>query len=60
MNVLVQTKIVELSRDMRLHHDEWVMLLGTDMTMRCNVVVSSTIEHERIGSMHDQTSFDST
>ena len=59
MDVFEQTKIVELSRYMRLNHDAWVMLLGTKMMMKCNVVVSHKIEHARVGSVCGQTSLDS-
>ena len=59
MNGIEQTKIVELSRDIRLHHDAWIVLLGTEIMMRCNIVVLQKIEHTRIGGMCGQTSFDS-
>lgn len=59
-NCVWTTKIVELSQDMRLHHDAWVVLLGTEMTMRCNVVVLQMIEHARIGGVCGQISFNST
>ena len=52
--------MVELSRDMRLQYDAWVVLLGTEMTMRCNNVVSHMIEHARIDDVCGQTSFNST
>ena len=45
---------------MRLHHDAWVVLLGTEMTMRCNVVVLQMIEHARIGGVCGQICFNST
>ena len=32
--VFEQVKMVELSWDIRWHHNAWVMLLGTEMTMR--------------------------
>ena len=45
---------------MKLHHDAWVVLLGTEITMRCKVVVLQMIEHERIGGVCSQISFNST
>ena len=59
-DIRIFTKMVKLSRDMRLHHHPWVVLLETEMKLRCNVVVSLTIEHARIGIVCGQTSFDST
>ena len=52
--------MVELSRDMRLQYDALVVLLETEMTMRCNNVVSHMIEHARIDGVCGQTSFSST
>ena len=60
MSVLEQTKIIELSRDMRLYHDAWIVLLRIEMTMRCNVVMSHTSEHTRVGGVYGQKSLDST
>ena len=39
--------------------DAWVVLLGTKRTMRCNVAMSQTIEHARVGGVYGQTSLDS-
>ena len=36
------------------------VLLGTEMPMRCNVVVLQMIEHARIGGVCGQISFNST
>ena len=41
------------------HHDAWIQLLGTKMTMRCDVIMSHPIKHAHTKGVCGRTSFDS-
>ena len=47
IDVFEKAKMTDVSRDMGQHHDAWIMLLGTKMTIKCDVVSQRLNMHAR-------------
>ena len=58
-DVSKQAKTVDLSQNRGWHHDAYVVSLGTEMRIRCDVAVLQTNEHAHTNGVCGWTSLDS-